>query len=133
MRMTRSIARRLDELRVLVQRFTDGSAMRRLQERLLQRQQRIDELTTRYARSVSASIDRLRQRVVHQESLMTSLHPLAPLRRGFAVVERDGSVLPPGEALHQGDRVTIRRQSQTADVTVTDIQDVEQPEGSSDE
>lgn len=133
MRMTRSIARRLDDLRALVQRFADGSAMRRLQERLLQRQQRIDELTTRYARSVGTAIDRLRQRVEHQESLLTSLHPLAPLRRGFAVLERDGSVLPPGEALHRGDTVRIRRHRQTADVTVTEIQDLEHPEGASHE
>lgn len=133
MRMTRSIARRLDDLRALVERFADGSAMRRLQERLLQRQQRIDELTTRFTRSVGSSVERLRQRVEHQVSLLTSLHPLAPLRRGFAVLERDGSVVAPGEALHRGEAVTIRRHRQIADVIVTEIQDLEQPEGSSHE
>lgn len=133
MRMTRSIARRLDDLRALVERFADGSAMRRLQERLLQRQQRIDELTTRFTRSVGSSVERLRQRVEHQVSLLTSLHPLAPLRRGFAVLERDGSVVATGEALHRGDAVTIRRHRQIADVIVTEIQDLEQPGGSSHE
>ena len=130
MRMTRSIARRLDDLRTLVQRFADGSAMRRLQERLLQRQQRVDELTTRYARSVTATLERMRQRVDHQVSLLTSLHPLAPLRRGFAVLEREGTVMAPSDHLQPGDRITIRRHRQTADVTVTATHEPEQPKGS---
>ncbi|MBU3741233.1 MAG: exodeoxyribonuclease VII large subunit [Candidatus Kapabacteria bacterium] len=133
MRMTRSVARRIDELRQLAGRFTDGSTLRRLQERLLQRQQRIDELSSRYHRSIHTTIDRLLRRVDHQSALLTTLHPLAPLRRGFAVVERQGVVLAPADELRDGELVTVRRYLQTAQVTVTATQSLAQPEGPSDE
>lgn len=132
-RMTRSITRRIDTLRQLAQRFTDGSTLRRLQERLQMRQQRIDELSSRYHRSIRTTIDRLIRRVEHQSALLATLHPLAPLRRGFAVVERNGTVLAPSDELRAGEHVTVRRYVQTAEVTVTSTHPNEYPESTTNE
>jgi exodeoxyribonuclease VII large subunit len=118
MRMTRSIVRRIDDARALVMRFLDGSAMRRLQERLHQRQQRVDELTMRFDRSVRQHIARQRQLLDHAVTLLATLHPLSPLRRGFAVLERDGTVIRPSDAVHPGEHITIRRATQLVGATV---------------
>lgn len=118
MRMTRSVARRINDARTLVTRFLDGSAMRRVQERLQQRQQRVDELTLRFDRSIRQRIARLQQQAAHATALLASLHPLSPLRRGFAVVERKGHVLRPSDIVLPGEHITIRRATQLIGATV---------------
>lgn len=120
-RMVRSITSTLADLQDLIGRFLDGSAIRRLTERLQQRQQCIDELTSRYERTIRQHIDRLRQRVDHHASLIGTLHPLSPLRRGFAVVERNGHVLGAASPLVEGERLTLRRYDHVADITVGTI------------
>lgn len=120
-RMVRAISATLTDLQDLVGRFLDGSAIRRLNERLHQRQQRIDELTSRFERSVRQHIDRVRQRVEHHASIIGTLHPLSPLRRGFAVIERNGHVLGATAPLVEGEQLTLRRYDHTANVTVGTI------------
>lgn len=120
-RIVRAITSNLADVQDLVARFLDGSAIRRLRERLDQRMQRVDELTMRYDRAIRSSLQRLRQRIDHQAALLGTLHPLAPLRRGFAVVERNGHVLGATAPLVEGERLTLRRFDHTADVTVGTI------------
>ena len=106
------------DLREIAESFVDGRAARRITERVLQRSQRIDDLTSRFARTITHRITMTRQRIDHVIALSTSLHPLAPLKRGYAVVERDGHVLTGADTLKAGDRVHLQRQTERSAVRV---------------
>lgn len=115
------------DLREMAESFYDGRAARRITERLHMRQQFIDELTTRYGRSITSRISLCRQHIDHTQTLFASLHPLSPLKRGYAVVERNGHVLTGKDVLAAGDRVTLRRQTETSSILIEDIQPIVTP------
>ncbi|HBB26488.1 MAG TPA: hypothetical protein DCZ59_09510, partial [Bacteroidetes bacterium] len=93
--------------------------------------QRVDDLSTRLARSATNRIQRERTRIDHAAALLTSLHPLAPLQRGYAVIERDGQVLNAAVALLPGDKIDIRRQHDVVQATVDAIANIESMKGTS--
>ena len=101
---------------------------RRLTERVHLRAQRIDELTSRMARCASQHVRMLQQRVEHVAALTATLHPLAPLRRGYAIVERNGEILGTNEKLTIGETVQVRRFIEIATVTVDTIAETEKHE-----
>ena len=115
------------DLREMAESFYDGRAAWRITERLHMRQQFIDELTTRYGRSITSRISLCRQQIDHTQTLFASLHPLSPLKRGYAVVERNGHVLTGKDVLAAGDRVTLRRQTETSSILIEDIQPIVTP------
>ncbi len=117
--MIDTMTERVDDLMEMVTDFLDGTAAQRLMERIHLRAQRIDELTVRYERSLRHRLAMITQRVDHAVTLCRSLHPLAPLRRGFAVVERNGHVVMTDEMLQPGETVTVRRH---ADISMALIQ-----------
>ena len=52
------------------------------------------------------------------------MHPLAPLRRGYAVIARHGVVLGPNDHVQPGDTLTVQRFSESSTV---DVRTVSQP------
>ena len=119
--IARNMMSSVSDLREMAESFVDGRAARRITERLRLRQQRIDELTTRFPRSITNRIELSRRQIDHTVALLKSLHPLSPLKRGYAVVERNGHVLTGTDVLASGDRVTLRRQTETSTVLIEDI------------
>lgn len=109
-RMIADISGTILNLQQMAQSFTDGRAARRLMERINLRSQRIDDLTTRLSRAMLQSIRMRRLRIDHTSTLLTSLHPLSPLQRGYAVIERNGAVINASEPINPGDAIEIRRQ-----------------------
>ncbi|MCX6140240.1 MAG: exodeoxyribonuclease VII large subunit [Candidatus Kapabacteria bacterium] len=116
--IVRTISLRVMDLLEFANGFVDGRAARRITERVLLRQQRIDELTTRFTRSILHRLAITTQRVDHIVALNTSLHPLAPLKKGYAVVERNGHVLTGTDRLSKGDIVRLRRLTEVSTVVI---------------
>jgi len=123
--MRRSIVRIMinvvSSLHETAESFVDGRAARRITERIHLRGQRVDELTTRYGSSVGHHVSMIRQRIAHTVALCASLHPLAPLRRGYAVVERGGHVLTGADVLHAGDTIRLHRQTESSEMHISTI------------
>jgi len=119
--MLHRIASRVARVLEIVTDYRDGTMARRLTERVHLRAQRIDELTSRMARCASQHVRMLQQRVEHVAALTATLHPLAPLRRGYAIVERNGEILGTNEKLTIGETVQVRRFIEIATVTVDTI------------
>ena len=90
-------------------------------ERIRLRQQRIDDLVTRTSRGIRHQTHLLQQRIEHTVQYLTSLHPLAPLRRGYAVIERNGAVLGPNDCVHAGDTLVVQRYTESSTVTVSAV------------
>ncbi len=108
-RMTEVIRDTVIDLRDLVDDFLLGTRARRLRERVFVYVQRTDDLEQRNLTSTRHAIELMRQRIDHAVILCATLHPLAPLRRGFAMIERDGQILNATAQLSIGDSITIRR------------------------
>lgn len=121
--MLHRLSTRVTRVQEIVTEFRDGTAARRLVERVHLRAQRVDELTSRMGRSTMQHLRALKQQVEHIAALTATLHPLAPLRRGYAIVERNGHILSATEALVPGENVQIRRHQEIADVTVNNRAD----------
>lgn len=119
--MTTMMRTRIEDMLETAESFVDGRAARRVSERIHLRQQRIDELVTRTSRGIRHQTHLLRQRIDHTVQYLTSLHPLAPLRRGYAVVERNGSVLGPHDRVHPGDTLVVQRFTESSTVTVETV------------
>lgn len=118
-RMRAAMADALGDRRDLVRRFLDGRSAARLQERISLRMQRTDDVTARMERTLRQRLASHRQRIDHVRMVCTTLHPLAPLRRGFAVIERHGNLLTQNEPLLPGETITLRRRIETSTLTVT--------------
>jgi len=118
-RITESAQATVIGLRELADDFLLGTRARRLRERVFFHVQRTDELEYRYGQSIRHAIAIIRQRLDHAVSLCRTLHPLAPLRRGFALLERNGEVVNASTALNVNDEVTIRRSHEVAIATIS--------------
>jgi exodeoxyribonuclease VII large subunit len=138
-----AITRSLSNLRNTVAVFLDGAGARRLTERIFARMQRIDDLVGRFEpalrRHISMSrlriaelqrrfptamlhhIAVLRSQVAQVTAVCSALNPLSNLRRGFAVVEYEGSVVRPDQPLAKGQRITLRRSLDVAIATIESV------------
>ena len=119
--MTTAVRTRIEDMVETAESFVDGRAARRVRERILLRQQRIDELASRTSRSIRHRTHVLRHQIEHATQYLASMHPLAPLRRGYAVVERNGVVLGPSDHVQLGDTLIIQRFSESSTVNVQSV------------
>jgi exodeoxyribonuclease VII large subunit len=128
MRMRETMIDTITELSDMTEEFLQGSRARRLTERIHLSMQRADDLELRSLTSIRHAIDLMRHRVDHAVVLCTTLHPLAPLRRGFAMIERNGTVLNAASPLSINDTITLRRAHDvsTATITSTTQQDIKE-------
>lgn len=117
-RMTSSVRDHIEHLSEMAAAFTDGRAMRRIAERVSQRRQRIEDLCMRYMRSLMTTINIRRQEVESAMAICRTLHPHAPLERGYAVVEHNGKPLALNQPLQPGDIVQVRRKTETSTVLI---------------
>jgi exodeoxyribonuclease VII large subunit len=120
-RMTSAVGSTIDELHEMATSFLDGRAARRIVERVHVRTQRIDDLATRTTRTLRQHLTSLRHHVDHASAMAVSHHPLTPLRKGYAVIERNGQVLNGSTPIASGDVITLRRQTETSTATITTI------------
>jgi len=103
--------------------FTDGTAARRIRERILLRAQRVDDLSARSARGIAHAVRHLRNDLEHLEIRLGTLHPHRPLKLGYAIVEVDGKPLTASRNLQPGDTATLLRYRQQVAVTVDSTTD----------
>jgi exonuclease VII large subunit len=82
---------------------------------------RIAELQRRFPTAMLHHIAVLRSQVAQVTAVCSALNPLSNLRRGFAVVEYEGSVVRPDQPLAKGQRITLRRSLDVAIATIESV------------
>lgn len=115
-------------LRTLLRRNTemiadalDGRHAWMCLERIMMRSQRVDELEERACSALLKLITKNQDHVNSAEERARILHPLAPLSKGFALIERGGKILPTAQPLHPGDVIVIKRKTDSARATVNNV------------
>lgn len=109
-RMQQTVARRVSEARRHVEHLTRSRAFHRPAHRLDQYRQTIDTLVGRLQHASERLLDRKRSRLEQLRTQLRAADPEAPLRRGYALVERDGEAIHRARTLQPGDAVEIQFQ-----------------------
>ncbi len=98
-----------------LQRIEQHSGFRRLPEHIRNAAQRRDELENRMHQSLARYIQISQKNVQSLEMQCMALHPYSPLKKGFALLQRDQSILSADDILIQGEALTlIREHGETA-------------------
>ncbi|WP_019500646.1 exodeoxyribonuclease VII large subunit [Pseudanabaena sp. PCC 6802] len=97
-------------------------AFQRFKDRLQNYAQQVDDAETSLRSDIRRCIDRSNSKLEAIASHAKSLHPLAPLKRGFALLEADGRAVKVDESLENCDRIAIIRQHEVAYVKIEQVQ-----------
>ncbi|MCS6999476.1 MAG: exodeoxyribonuclease VII large subunit [Bacteroidota bacterium] len=111
----------LDETLSHVEEFFSPALMRILLHRLerLALYQATTEATLKGA--VERIVEGLEQKLHRYEQALHLLHPLQPLQRGFALLERDGMFLARTDSLKNGDRIRVHRLQEAATAHIVEV------------
>jgi exodeoxyribonuclease VII large subunit len=94
---------------------------RRFRRRVDEGMQRLVDLDERLYRAERSLIEKQRMVLQQLSAMLGALDPLAPLTRGYAVVERDGTVVASAGALVRGDRVVLRMGDGSASARIEEV------------
>lgn len=119
-RLRDATTRRVDDARLRVLRLADSRTFHDPVRRLRDMQQRLDNATDRLQRAVGRRVENERHTIERLRDRLRSADPEAPLRRGYAMVERDGASVRSAGDLSTGDRVRLRLHDGTRDAEVVD-------------
>jgi exodeoxyribonuclease VII large subunit len=97
-------------------------AFQRFRDRLQNHVQQVDDAETSLRANMRRCLDRANLKLEAIAYHANSLHPLAPLKRGFALLEANGRAIKVDESLENGDRIAIIRQHEVAYATIDRVQ-----------
>jgi exodeoxyribonuclease VII large subunit len=78
------------------------------------RLKQIDEAETMMQKAIARNLDRTKTKLEAIAAHLHSLHPLAPLQRGFALLRHQDRAISPDESLANCDRIEIVRHREVA-------------------
>ncbi|MCB0169216.1 MAG: hypothetical protein KDJ97_01585, partial [Anaerolineae bacterium] len=70
--------------------------------------QQIDSLTHRAGRALQHRLDLQRQQIAGLASRLETLNPQATLSRGYAIVQKDNTVVSQTQQVDQNDRIVVK-------------------------
>jgi exodeoxyribonuclease VII large subunit len=94
---------------------------RRFRRRLDEEMQRLVDLDERLGRAETSLIERQHMLLRQVAATLGALDPLAPLARGYCVVEKDGGVVSSAGALSPGDGVVLRMGDGSASARIEEV------------
>lgn len=120
-RLWQDLRRSLEAARSRLEWLAHHSAFRRLQERVRTSTQELDELSDRLQHAVERTLKQLEHRLSALEAHCQSLYPLAPLRRGFALLRFRGHSIPAEASLSGIRQVEILRLRERAFARIVQV------------
>lgn len=118
--LTEDVLQRIREHRQQVRHLVSTHSFRRPVDRLQQAGQRLDELVLRLHRGVRRHVEAETRRCETLRHRLHLLDPQRPLARGYVWVERGTTAVRSADALHPGDRVTLRFRDGRQEAIITD-------------
>ena len=119
--ISKSIMNNIDNLRQDIAQIESSYAFNRLPDILAQYKQRIDENESSLSKSIKVIFDSKKSRLKSSESHLQSLHPMSPLKKGFALLEDEGRYLNSKDKLQSGQKLKLLRQNDKADITIDKV------------
>ena len=119
-RLRDATTRRIDTARRHVRHLADSRTFHEPVRRLRDMQQRLDSATDQLQRAMKRRTETERHQVERLRDRLRSADPEAPLRRGYAMIERDGTPVSSASNLSTGDRVRLRLHDGTRDADIVE-------------
>lgn len=113
--LKRGICSKRDRLKLM----WENAIALRVQRRIEQSRQTVDEAHVTLLRSVQHTLELRHSALLREAERLRAYSPDRTLKRGFALIEREGRMITKAAALHGGERITIRFDDGTADAQVT--------------
>ncbi len=118
-----ALGSRLERAEMLVHDFLSPATVRLLALHHEQMELRLERSIERARAAIERIVDACAQHQQRLEMAMSLLHPLGPLGRGFALIERDGRLLRGTEYLNPEDHIWIHRQLDSVSARVQLVTD----------
>ncbi len=119
---TESLTVRIDDAQLVVQDFSSPSMVHLLLARSESISHTVQTLMVHAEHALQRRLDQLAHSASGLLSTLPLLHPLHPLQRGFALIERNGALLTASQQLSAGDNVRIHRLNESAIAMVSAIE-----------
>jgi exodeoxyribonuclease VII large subunit len=116
--MQGNLEERLSTLRDRVQGLVSSYSFNRPKDLLRESSQRVDELERSLTMKYSHLVQLLYQSHLTLQHRLTALNPKNVLRRGYALVRKEGDLVTSAGALHTGDDATIQFHDGTVETRV---------------
>jgi exodeoxyribonuclease VII large subunit len=107
--MDRTVRQNVQMLAQRVSFLTASGAMKRFPGDIQRAQQYADDLQMRMVSALPRVLATKAQRLQGLQQHLASLHPFAPLDKGFALLQRNGRMVEASEALREGEHIEILR------------------------
>lgn len=109
-RLSWLLKNKIDLVKSRLEKIISSWAFRKPQDRLLQFQQNLDDLTMRLDHSIAAVFERANQKYIHLSSHLNALNPESILLRGFSIVyhKEEKSIIKSPEQVKDKDPISVQ-------------------------
>ncbi len=121
--ITRIVQQRMAATEKQIQTLAAHPAFRLPLNHVRQNQQELDYMETSLHRAVRRSLAEAQRKAASAEALLASVHPLSPLRRGYAILQSGGEVIAPNRSLRDLATIDIIRNTETAEAVISAVRD----------
>lgn len=126
-RLHDQVASMVREQRQRVEYLVGSRAFHQPIHQLTQRRQELDHLISRLERTGTRLVERHQTRLDRLQSRLQALDPEGPLRRGYALVERDGAPIRRARTLAPDDDVTLQFFDEARSARITGSSPADEP------
>lgn len=121
-RMQDVVMRTIQDGRQTVDRLVSSRAFHHPVDRVKQARQTVESLRERLERAADRRVERAKNRLDRLQDRLRAADPEAPLQRGYAMVEREGTAVRSAADLRPGDRFTVHLHDGHRRATVDDAE-----------
>lgn len=119
--MTRLLVQKTEMYQRQLRTLAAHPSFRYPTDRIRQYQQEVDYLETSLHRSASRSVSDAGKKLKAMAAHLASVHPLSPLRRGFALLRSEETIIGPAFSLRDFSHIEIVRHAETAEAVISAV------------
>ncbi len=119
--LTNNIISYITDARNQIDDLTDVRILRRTIDKINLHFQQIDDYEQRISRTTTNTINSYKEKILFTQSYCKSLFPLAPMKKGFALLRKHGRILSNNDSLSTIRNFEIIRANETAEAKVIRI------------
>lgn len=119
--LSRGILERLDQAAREVEELCLHLHPRRLQRRVSERRQELEDFAENLHRTIDRKLERERLLLGQLFTTLEAANPIAPLDRGYCLAMKDGKILRSARELEEKDDITLKMRDGAANVRVEKV------------
>ena len=123
-KMTQSTTQVIQSDRQKIHQLINSYGYQKIRDRISNYAQHLDELESDLTKYTERAIETKQIQLTSLTAHMQSLHPLSPLKRGFALLKQSEQFVPDHQALDPNQPIDIIRSSEIAHATIQSVEPI---------